>query len=484
MTNSVPPWDQEGYGDVVGVKTSLGVIDVEFANGDVVEVSVPELGLDGTTTFVVDPEAATLIAETPGGSREIDWMVIRAISDPAFAREIRARDAEEARRVGRRLRSLRERRGLSQKDVAKSLGMKAPQLAKIERGEQDLRLSTLRSVLRILGATFNDIAGPDVPELSLEELATTVDAPEDLLRTIAKRVRDPQGVPAQIARAFKWDLDGVLAGSPESPPLGIQVAFAAVRESHRRPSAVERLARTISEISVAAADPVQAGVLPREASDLRDAVLGDDAEQITLESLLRWTWDQGIVVVPMASGPGFQAAAWYVEERPVIVLRLRNDFSAQWLFTLAHEIGHLVLGHVGTDSARVEITEPGKVADDDQEDAANTFAKSLLAPDSEALFAEIRRRTPGSIDDQRHAYKGNMEAVAGEAGLDTALLGFLAAFAMKDVARGTDRWGSAVNIAKDKPSGRSPTRDAYLGHVDLDRLDPADSDLIEAVVLE
>jgi transcriptional regulator with XRE-family HTH domain len=483
MIEPTRPWDREGYGDIIGVTGSLGVIDVEFADGDVVEVSVPELGLDATTTFVVDPEAATLVAETPGGRREIDWMVIRAISDPAFAREIRERDAEEARRVGRRLRSLRERRGYSQKDVARRLDMKPPQLAKIENGEQDLRLSTVGSLLRVLGATFNDIAGPDVPELSLEELAAAVDAPEDLLKAIARKADDPRDVPARIARAFRWDLAGVLAGSPESPPLGVEVAFAAVHERDRRPSPVERLARTISEISVAAAAAVRPD-LPPDASRLREELLGDSEGQVTLEALLRWSWEHGIVVVPMASGPGFQAAAWYVRERPVTVLRLRHDFAAQWLFTLAHEIGHLVMGHVGPDSAVVEITEPGKVAGDDQEDAANAFAKDLLAPDSEALFAEIRRRTPGSVDEQRHTYKGNMEAVAGEAGIDTALLGFLAAFVLRDVARSQDRWGSAVNIAKHQPPGRPAARNAYLGRVDLDKTDGADNALIEAVVLE
>jgi transcriptional regulator with XRE-family HTH domain len=479
MTDLPPTWEQEGYSDVANVKSSLGVIDVEFANGDVVEVSIPELGLDSTTTFEVDSETGALIAKTSEGSREIDWMVLRAITDPAFAREVRERDAEEARRVGRRLRVLRERRGLSQKDVAKSLGMKAPQLAKIETGEQDLRLSTLRSVLRILGASFGDIAGPDAPELSLAELAKAVDTSEDLLQAVAQKVQ-PRDVAAQIARAFKWDLAGVLAGAPQSPPLGVRVAFAAVNEQDRRPSPVERLARTISEISVVAADTKEVN-LPADALMLRDALLRGEDRQITFEDLLRWSWDNGIVVLPMVGGPGFQAAAWYVDQHPVIVLRLRNDFIAQWLFALAHEIGHLVLGHVTANSGVIEISEPGKVADDDREDAANDFAKKLLVPESDALFAEIRRRTPGGVDEQRHTFKGNMEAVAKENGLDTARLG---AFAMREVARPKDRWGSAVNIAKNKPPGRPPVRETYLRHVNLAQLDAADAALIDAVVLE
>lgn len=481
MSNQTPPWEQSGYGDIVGVSGSLGAIDVEFANGDIVEVSVPELGLDATTTFAVDPHSGTLIAEEPDGTREIDWMVIRAIADPAFAREIRERDAEEARRVGRRLRSLRERRGLSQKDVAKTLNMKAPQLAKIESGEQDLRLSTLRSVLRILGATFNDIAGPDAPELSLEELAERTGAPTGLLRVIAQKVQ-PREAPAQIARGFKWDLPEVLKGVAP-PDLGISLAFAATSEDHRRPSPVQRLARSISEISVAAAEDLAID-LPADANAVRQAILKGDDRQITLEDLLHFCWNAGVVVVPMAAGPGFQAVAWYVGERPVVVLRLTRNYAAQWLFTLAHEIGHLVLGHVKSNSGVVDVDEPGRVAGDEDEDEANEFAKDVLAPESENLFEEIRRQMPASLAEQKRAFKGTMVTVATKAKIDPALFGFLAAYAMRDIAEDTDRWGSATNIAKRNPHGRAAVRDAYLGHVDLDQLDTADSALIDAVVLE
>ncbi len=408
-------------------------------------------------------------------------MVIRAISDPAFAREIRDRDAEEARRVGRRLRALRERRGLSQKDVAKSLGMKAPQLAKIESGEQDLRLSTLRSVLRVLGASFEDIVGPDAQELSLTDLAKAVNAPEGLLRAVAQKV-EPRDVAAQIARGFKWELAEVLTGAPKSPSLGIQMAFKATRESERRQSPVERLARTISEISAATAEIAKVD-LPADAATLREAVLAGGEREITLGDLTSWAWEHGIVVAPMGAGPGFEAVAWYVGKRPVVVLRLKRDFAAQWLFTLAHEIGHLALGHVSGSSGVIDITEPGKVVNDTQEDEANEFAKDLLAPNSDELFAEIRSRMPTSRAEQKKAFKGTMVSVAKAANLDPALFGFLAAFAMRDIAEDNDRWGSATNLAKGT-AGRSLICEAYLHQIDLNRLDTYDAALVRAVVLE
>lgn len=48
-------------------------------------------------------------------------------------------------------------------------------------------------------------------------------------------------------------------------------------------------------------------------------------------------------------------------------------------FTVAHEIGHLMLGHVGPDAATVENREPTG-AERDEETQANQFAARLLAP--------------------------------------------------------------------------------------------------------
>lgn len=48
-------------------------------------------------------------------------------------------------------------------------------------------------------------------------------------------------------------------------------------------------------------------------------------------------------------------------------------------FTVAHEIGHLILGHVGTGTATVENREPTG-AEREEETQANQFAARLLAP--------------------------------------------------------------------------------------------------------
>ena len=80
------------------------------------------------------------------------------------------------RRIGRRLRALREDRGLSQKDLAALVGMSGPQLSKIEKGTSDLRFSTVQTLLRAMGATLEDISGPGALERSQKAIRSRTEA--------------------------------------------------------------------------------------------------------------------------------------------------------------------------------------------------------------------------------------------------------------------------------------------------------------------
>lgn len=63
-------------------------------------------------------------------------------------------------------------------------------------------------------------------------------------------------------------------------------------------------------------------------------------------------------------------------------------------FTVAHEIGHLILGHVGPGTATVENREPTG-AERDEETQANQFAARLLAP--ACVLHEIGATEPEEI---------------------------------------------------------------------------------------
>jgi transcriptional regulator with XRE-family HTH domain len=469
------------------VEPAGDAIRVRFADGDQVEIDTAALGLGDEVEFGVDEEAGALVARTSGGEREIDWMVLRSISDPAFADEVRRRDAEDARRIGTRLRVLRENRGIKQKVAAQMVGMSAPQLSKLEQGETDMRLSTIRSLLRALDGSFADIAGPNAPEVSVKELsqrAKRSGVPAAILKRIADRV-SPTELAQVLARGFGWDAKTLLDGVPETPGLDVQVAFktrsASKRaESEAKTSPLLRLARTLSELSASLYE-VPPRKLPSDPAEIRNEVVIQTGE-LSLASLTDWAWSMGIIVIPM-SGPGFSAAAWFVEQRPVIVIKVPHDLIAYWLFALAHEIGHIALGHVA-DEGLVDLDEPLVASEDEQEREANRFALDLLIPDRERLFAEIRNRSGQSMQMQKNKFKWKAKEVAEEEKLSVPLLALAAAYALTDIAEPRDRWGSATNLSKEEGAARPLVTSAFEQRIALDQLPELDAALLRAVVLE
>lgn len=63
---------------------------------------------------------------------------------------------EHLRRLGRRCRQLRRDRGLSQLDMVRSFGFSLSHYQKIERGDLDARLSTLRKLADAFGVSVSE----------------------------------------------------------------------------------------------------------------------------------------------------------------------------------------------------------------------------------------------------------------------------------------------------------------------------------------
>lgn len=69
--------------------------------------------------------------------------------NPKFAEDLSMADRDVT--IAVELAKLRERRGLSQAEVARLTGMKQPQIARLESGAYFPQLGTLRKLLAVLG---------------------------------------------------------------------------------------------------------------------------------------------------------------------------------------------------------------------------------------------------------------------------------------------------------------------------------------------
>lgn len=152
---------------------------------------------------------------------------------------------------------------------------------------------------------------------------------------------------------------------------------------------------------------------PPDASAIRNAVL-ESEPFVSLGSLLSLCWGIGVPVVYQGVFPltakRMDAMTVSVADRPVILLARRTSFPAFLAFVIAHELGHIALGHVGRDQTLADFSsaalfgedEPGYFPrDDGEEAAANSFAFELLTGDPSF-----------SVRADRHEFNGAQVAAA------------------------------------------------------------------------
>ena len=119
------------------------------------------------------------------------------------------------------------------------------------------------------------------------------------------------------------------------------------------------------------------------ALEIRGSILAN-SPVVDTDSLLLVCWGLGIPVAQLKVFPlntkRMHAMTVGVGERAVVLLARSESYIAPAAFTLAHELGHIMLGHVDGGEALVDIENPLQVTEgvDDEELAADEFALELL----------------------------------------------------------------------------------------------------------
>jgi hypothetical protein len=115
---------------------------------------------------------------------------------------------------------------------------------------------------------------------------------------------------------------------------------------------------------------------------LRDAILAGN-HFVDLSSLIATCWVLRIPIIHLRVFPldakSMHAMVVKVDDRFAILLGRDAGYPAPIAFTLAHELGHVMLGHLADAPALVDLQDPALAHDgDDQEHEADQFALSLL----------------------------------------------------------------------------------------------------------
>jgi Zn-dependent peptidase ImmA (M78 family) len=129
------------------------------------------------------------------------------------------------------------------------------------------------------------------------------------------------------------------------------------------------------------ATPAQA-TAAAPADILREAILAGNA-YVDLNSLVATCWALGIPVIYLRVFPldtkSMHAMVVHSDDRFAILLGRDASYPAPVAFTLAHELGHAMLGHLDGAPALIDLEDPALARDgDDQEGEADRFALTLL----------------------------------------------------------------------------------------------------------
>jgi hypothetical protein len=192
-------------------------------------------------------------------------------------------------------------------------------------------------------------------------------------------------------------------------------------ESEDERAGITSFGRALASMLLGASPKPAAELVGVPAGALRAEMLASGRPFITLVDLLSMCWALSVPVVHLRVFPWPQkrmaAMVVMVGARSAVLLGKDSSYPATIAFYLAHEIGHVALGHVGADRQIVDLEGdvPGGGEEDEEEREADAFALELLtgSPDPVVLPTGAGRAHGRAL---AHAARQSAEGLAVEPG--------------------------------------------------------------------
>jgi hypothetical protein len=230
----------------------------------------------------------------------------------------------------------------------------------------------LRSQLRELGLS-NAAIEAAWPRWWSDDANSSLSAQAELRFSVARRLGlDPRSLlDDRDAPRFLWQEEARfkhLSGEDDLEQAGIT-----------------SFGKAVASILVAASPEGAGGIAGAASSDLRELILRSGRPYVDLVDLLSLAWSSGVPVGHLRIFPWPQkrmaAMTVGVKDRWVVLLGKDARYPAPISFYLAHELGHIALGHLSADRVIVDLEEvqgSSMDIDDVEERAADEFAMALL----------------------------------------------------------------------------------------------------------
>lgn len=160
-------------------------------------------------------------------------------------------------------------------------------------------------------------------------------------------------------------------------------------EDELQRAGITSFGRAVASILIKVSPGAEASIAGAPAAAIRESLLAPGRPFVELSDLLSLAWAVGIPVIHLRVFPWPQkrmaAMAVDLADRSVVLLGKDSDFPPQIAFYLAHELGHIALGHLGNDEQIVDLEAKTWIShgDDGEERDADAFALELLTGRSE-----------------------------------------------------------------------------------------------------
>ena len=220
----------------------------------------------------------------------------------------------------------------------------------------------------------------------------------------------------------------------------------------------------------------ESGLAPVPPAGTLRGILLQGAPAVDLSSLLVLCWALQLSVIQLKLFPlhrkGLHAVTTRSGERFIIMIGQESRFAAQVCFWIAHELGHIAMGHVGDSCALLDVEDPTENSDDEEEREADAYALELLTGSPTPLI---------EVTEERYSASQLAKAVsvaAQEHAIDPAVLALCA-------AHRDGRWSQAfgaLKILAGEDDIPARINELAVTQIDLDSLSPDNRRFLRTVM--
>lgn len=229
-------------------------------------------------------------------------------------------------------------------------------------------------------------------------------------------------------------------------------------------------AQGVGRVAVGELGATPAYPVPTDPVALRRDVLDSGRPYVGFGDVLTVCWSLGIPVLHLKLFPartkGVTAMAVRSGDRHVFLVARESGSEAQYMFHVAHELGHIALGHLKDASVIVDAdpndpeNSPDELIDDDEEVAADRYAQGLLTGNEDF-----------SVDRDELGTKGSANELARKAFSIGTSLGVDPGHVVMSFGHSTGDWGLAMAAVAQLP-GQSAKPATLVNRVLWDQLEP------------